>query len=429
MRVAIITENFLPKVDGVTRTLARLLEHLEANGHEALVLGPESGMQTYAGAQLVGTAGIPFPLYPELKLNLWRPLFIRKLMEFQPDILHFVDPVWLGAAGLAASYMFFSDIPTVSSYHTNLAAYAGHFGWGFLTPFMWAWNRLCHSQCALTFCPSRSTSLMLRKQGFRNVRIWPRGVDISLFSPSCRSLDLRSHWLGGAPADSKIIILYVGRVSFEKNLGIVIQAYKKMDHDRCHLVVVGHGPALEEIQDEFALSETPVTFTGYLQGRELATAYASADIFAFPSTTETFGQVVLESMASGLPVVGLNAEGVCDLVVHEETGLLLDVEGMERAEQYEAYRMYLTRLVEDKEARKRMSEAAIKDAQGHTWAEAMEKLVSGYRDVVAKSRRGIRERKLLRTAQASSEDSGVEEDYDEGFEGSVEGQREGHDID
>ncbi|RUS14347.1 glycosyl transferase group 1 [Jimgerdemannia flammicorona] len=419
MKIAIITENFLPKVDGVTRTLGRLLEHLEANGHEAMVLGPESGMETYAGAQLVGTAGIPFSPYPELKLNLWRPLFNRKLQEFQPDVLHFVDPVWLGATGIAASYIFFNGVPTISSYHTNLAAYCGHFGWGFFTPFMWAWNRWCHSLCALTFCPSKSTSAMLRKQGFKNLRIWPRGVDISFFSPSCRSPDLRSQWLGGDPPDSKTILLYVGRISFEKNLGLVIQAYKRMDHSRCHLVIVGHGPAFEEIQDEFAASNTPVTFTGYLQGCDLATAYASADIFAFPSFTETFGQVVLESMASGLPVVGLNAEGVCDLVTHERTGLLLEVGGMEREHQYEAYRSYLERMIEEPETRKRMGEEAVAGAQDHTWAEAMEKLVRGYREVVAKARRAQRIK-----GPDDGEDSGVEEDFDEGFEGSVEGNGE-----
>jgi glycosyltransferase involved in cell wall biosynthesis len=119
MRVAIIAENFLPKLDGVTRTLARLLEYLQANGHKALLLGPESGMEQYAGAEVVGTAGLPLPFYPELKFNFFRPLFIRPLSEFQPDIVHLVDPVIPGAAGLAAARLL--NKPLVSSYHTNLA--------------------------------------------------------------------------------------------------------------------------------------------------------------------------------------------------------------------------------------------------------------------------------------------------------------------
>src|SRR4030081_1356632 len=130
MRIAIITENFLPKLDGVTRTLALLLEHLQSTGHEALLLGPDSGMDHYAGAELVGTAGLPLPFYPELKLNFFRPLFLRRLNEFQPDIIHLVDPVILGAPGLAAARLM--NIPLVSSYHTNLAAYCEYFGFALL---------------------------------------------------------------------------------------------------------------------------------------------------------------------------------------------------------------------------------------------------------------------------------------------------------
>ncbi|CAO3680590.1 unnamed protein product [Umbelopsis ramanniana] len=406
MKIAIITENWLPKVDGVTRTLARLLEHLQLEGHQAILLGPESGMETYAGHELVGTAGIPFLPYPELKLNLWRPLFGKKLQEFKPDVIHLVDPVFLGAAALAACYLYCPDVPMVSSYHTNLAAYCGHFGWGFFTPAMWSWNRFCHSHCRLTFCPSKSTTEMLKKQNFKNLSIWPRGVDISLFSPQRKSNELRAQWMGLSEeeASQRTVILYVGRVSFEKNLGLVIQSYRRMDHNKCHLVIVGHGPAFDEIQTELAASNTPVTFTGYLQGEDLATAYASADIFAFPSFTETFGQVVLESMASGLPVVGLNAEGVCDLVTHEKTGLLLDVtDGMSREDQIVGYQANLERLVDNVSLRTTMGRDAIASSRKYTWFEAMEKMVQGYREVVA--------RKEADTIKDS--DSGVEEDFDD----------------
>ena len=146
MRIAIITENFLPKLDGVTRTLARLLEHLQSNGHQALLLGPESGMDYYAGAELIGTAGLPLPFYPELTFNFFRPLFMRRLNEFQPDIIHLV-----------------------SSYHTNLAAYCEHFGFSLLKEPMWLYNRFIHNQCAMTFCPSPSTAAMLRLQGFEHL--------------------------------------------------------------------------------------------------------------------------------------------------------------------------------------------------------------------------------------------------------------------
>lgn len=379
LRVAIITENFLPKLDGVTRTLARLLEHLQVQGHHALLLGPDAGMGEYAGAELVGTAGLPLPFYPELKFNFFRPLFLRRLSEFKPDIIHLVDPVILGATGIAAARFF--NKPLVSSYHTNLAAYCEHFGFGLLTRPMWLYNRFVHNQCSLTFCPSPSTAAMLRLQGFEHLRIWPRGVDNTLFWPLRRDEALRARWLASReePQD-KAILLYVGRVSWEKNLRLLIQAYRRMDHARCHLVIVGDGPAYAEVQQE--LADLPITFTGYLRGHELATVYASADVFAFPSYTETFGQVVLEAMASGLPVVGLLSEGVCDLVEDGVTGLLLNAHRLSEEEQIEGYKERLLRLVDAQQMRREMSRAALESARRHTWPEAMECLVRGYHEVI-----------------------------------------------
>jgi glycosyltransferase involved in cell wall biosynthesis len=380
MRIAIITENFLPKLDGVTRTLARLLEHLQGGGHQALLLGPESGMTEYAGAEVIGTAGVPLPFYPELKFNFFRPLFLRRLSEFQPDVVHLVDPVVLGAAGLAAARVL--GKPLISSYHTNLAAYCGHFGFPMFSRPMWFYNRFIHNQCALTFCPSPSTASMLQAQGFQHVRIWPRGVDTSLFTPARRSEALRASWLGDSSQDqeSKTILLYAGRISWEKNLRLLTQAYQEMDHTRCHLVIVGDGPALQEVKQE--LEGLPVTFTGYLRGEELARAYASADIFAFPSRTETFGQVVLEAMASGLAVVALQAEGVCDIVENQRTGFLLETGDLSPEEQAGAYARLLTRLVEQQELRQEMSRASLQEAGQRTWSKAMKSLIDGYEVVV-----------------------------------------------
>ncbi|MDQ2713893.1 MAG: glycosyltransferase family 1 protein [Chloroflexota bacterium] len=383
MRVAIITENFLPKLDGVTRTLARLLEHLHMQGHQAILLGPENGMDYYAGAQIVGTSGVPLPFYPELKFHFFRPLFIRRLNEFQPDIVHLADPVVLGAAGLAAAR--FLNKPVVSSYHTNLAAYCGHFGFPMLTQPMWTYNRFIHNQSALTFCPSPSTASMLHTQGFEHVRIWPRGVDTALFQPSKRSTELRASWLAGQKdADTKAVLLYAGRISWEKNLHLLTQAYRAMDHDRAHLVLVGDGPALKEVKQE--LAGLPVTFTGYLQGEQLAAAYASADIFAFPSTSETFGQVVLEAMASELPVVGVLAEGVCDLVQDGSSGFLLDVAGLDAEEQARSYRIRLEHLVYNAPLRSTMSQAALKEARQRSWSAAMQCLFDGYHEVIMDAR-------------------------------------------
>jgi glycosyltransferase involved in cell wall biosynthesis len=383
MRVAIITENFLPKLDGVTHTLARLLEYLQDGGHQALLLGPESGMTEYAGAQLVGTVGLPLPFYPELKFNFFRPLFVRKLSEFQPDVVHLVDPVVLGVAGLAAVRVL--GKPLVSSYHTNLAAYCEHFGFSRFTRFMWSYNRFIHNRCALTFCPSPSTASVLQAGGFERVRIWSRGVDTGMFRPERRNKTLRASWLEGSGSDEKVFLMYAGRVSWEKNLTLLIQAYREMDHERCHLVIVGDGPALQELKQEMAA--LPVAFTGYLRGEELAQAFASADVFAFPSRTETFGQVVLEAMASGLAVVALQAEGVRDLVEDGRTGFLLETVGLAEQEQAGRYRALLTHLVEQRELREQMGRACLQEASRRTWSEAMKSLLHGYGDVLEEYRR------------------------------------------
>ncbi|KAG2229133.1 hypothetical protein BDF21DRAFT_414203 [Thamnidium elegans] len=403
MRIAIITENFLPKVDGVTRTLARLLEHLQVTSHQVLLLGPETQLKTYAGAQLIGTFGLPFFLYPELKLNFWRPRFTESLIEFQPDVIHLVDPVFLGAVGLAVIRYYLPKTAIVSSYHTNLAVYCDHFGYGFLTSVMWRWNQFCHSFSGTIACPSASTLSILVEHGFKNISVWPRGVDISQFSPAQRSDNLRSRWMEEDLSDSKSIILYVGRVSYEKNIKLVIEAYGQMDHAQCHLVIVGHGPAFDEIQSLCLEASIPVTFTGYLQGQDLAQAYASADIFAFPSTTETFGQVVLEAMASGLPVVGLEAEGVKDLVCHQRTGLLMNAK-LSLEEQVITYRKLLVRLVTQKDACYEMSQEAVKKAKTYTWYKAMHCMVKIYQRAA-----GIVS--ITNEIKEDGEDSGVEEDY------------------
>jgi len=380
VRIAIITENFLPKLDGVTRTVARLLEYLQATGHQALLLGPESGMERYAGAEVIGTAGIPLPFYPELKANVFRPLFLRRLREFRPEVIHLVDPAVLGTAGLAVAHWL--HVPVVSSYHTNLATYCEHFGFGFLSEPMWAYNRFIHSWCALTFCPSPSTAAVLHERGFARLRLWPGGVDTGLFKPERRDGELRAAWLAvHTHPEGKVILLYVGRLSREKNLRLLVQAYRDMDHNRCHLVIVGGGPARSDLQQ--ALHGLPVTFTGYLSGEALAAAYASADVLAFPSTTETFGQVALEAMASGLPVVGLRAGGVRDQVTDEQTGLLLAYEQLSWEEQVVEYRLRLSRLVYDQQLRERMRVAALAEARTRNWPLAMERLLFGYQEVIA----------------------------------------------
>ncbi|GAA6003698.1 hypothetical protein JCM10207_003552 [Rhodosporidiobolus poonsookiae] len=469
LRIAIVTENFLPKIDGVTRTLAMLLEHLQAEGHEAMVLGPSTPLTSYAGAEVVATKGIPLlGVYRGLGLNFLRPRFIRKLREFQPDCAMFVDPIWLCAQTIPAVQYYFPDLPLVSSYHTNLAMYASLFGFSWLTPPMWALQRNLHGRCDLTFCPSPSTSRMLGEHGFENTRLWPRGVDVDLFRPSARDFALRQSW-GVEPLDldedrpsprlagssdvrlstddlpplhlpppysaqpastpsfsiptssaSKLVVLYVGRISWEKNLRLLIEALRGLEaadpatgRPAIQLVMVGDGPARAEAENLCATYGLGALFLGFRKGEELAAAYASADIFGFPSFTETFGQVVSEAQASGLPVVGLKAEGVSDLVQHRQTGLLLDLNDLVPVESsshltdgasssiptdphnlfalssptfptaVSKYRALIVEAATDHALRRAMGLSAHLVASKRSWFSAMENLVDGFRELAA----------------------------------------------
>ncbi|GMK54170.1 hypothetical protein CspeluHIS016_0107560 [Cutaneotrichosporon spelunceum] len=464
LRIVIVTENFLPKVDGVTRTLARLLEHLEREGHQCMLLGPGTGMSHYASHPLVGTAGVPLVVYPGLKLNFLRPKFLRTIQDFQPDVVHFVDPIWLGAQMLVALELGWAGedwvgkggpaIGTgtsgavVASYHTNLATYATLFGLSWLEPPMWRLQQWLYSKTKLTLCPSPSTRDMLESQAFANVRLWPRGVDLSQFSRKQRCPKMRSSWgvgdspegrqcihfsgrnaslpltppaspvvapAAGAQSDkplpTRTVLLYVGRVSWEKNLMLLLKAYGRLrttlpPEAVPKLVFVGDGPARTELHKICADEGYDAMFMGHRSGVELAQCYASADVFAFPSFTETFGQVVLEALASGLPVVGLDAEGTRDLVAHRQTGLLLplplDSDSPSRAwpticrdttnpvfhECVVGYADLLAEACTQHAQREAMAQRACTEGiRGFTWWDAMERCVDGYRESIRKARR------------------------------------------
>lgn len=369
MRVALVTENFLPKLDGVTRTLAMLLEHLQHHGHQAMVIGPEGTPRRYAGARVFGARGIALPFYPELRVSLPEPVFERRLMLFHPDLIHVVDPVILGAAGVTWGQRL--GVPVVSSYHTNLAAYCSYFRLGMLFEPTWLYRRYLHNQCVRTLCPSPSTRAELIKRGFTEVGVWPRGVDTELFSPERRSPAWRSRMTSRR---DRTIILYAGRLSHEKNLMSLVSSYLAVETPATQLVLVGDGPARSDL--ERALAGHNATCTGYLSGEALAEAYASADIFAFPSTTETFGQVVLEAMASHLPVVAFDAEGVRDQIRHGETGFLAP------AGDARAFTESLGILVNAPELRQCLGAEARRLATQRSWESAMECLLDTYRDVL-----------------------------------------------
>lgn len=372
MRVAILTENFLPKLDGVTRTLATLLEHLDRRGHSAILFGPEGGPQRYANAHVIGVKGPRLPFYPELRALVPLPRFGQRLAQFEPDVVHVAEPMLLGAAGIRWARRM--RVPVVASYHTNLSEYCAHFHLGALGEAVWKYRRFLHAQCAITLCPSLSTQRELERRDFPRVTLWSRGVDSTLFGPARRSAAWRRVTTG---ADDGAIVLYVGRLSLEKNLLSLVDAFKAIEDEQVRLVLVGDGPARPEL--ERVLAGHRATFTGYLRGEALAEAYASSDVFAFPSRTETYGQVVGEAMASGLPVVAFDADGVRDQVESGKTGLLAP------AGDTQAFAQAVRSLVARPELRAALGIRARQVAAGRTWERVMDDLLDIYRQVAMPS--------------------------------------------
>ncbi|MGD1941947.1 MAG: glycosyltransferase family 4 protein [Leptolyngbyaceae cyanobacterium] len=316
MRIALFTETFLPKVDGIVTRLKHTVEHLQRLGDEVMVFCPEGGLKTYKGAQIHGVSGLAFPLYPELKLALPRPSIGEALEKFNPDLIHIVNPAVLGMAGLF--YAKTLNIPLMASYHTHLPKYLEHYGLGMLEGVMWELIKAVHNQARVNLVTSTAMQSELSDHGVERVQVWQRGVDTELFRPALASRDMRDRLSQGHP--DAPLLLYIGRLSAEKEVDRIKPVLEAIPEAR--LALVGDGPHREDLEKHFA--DTHTHFVGYLAGEELAAAYASADAFIFPSRTETLGLVLLEAMAAGCPVVAANAGGIPDIVTDGENGYLFD---------------------------------------------------------------------------------------------------------
>ncbi|HKR28009.1 MAG TPA: glycosyltransferase family 1 protein, partial [Acidobacteriaceae bacterium] len=318
MRIAFFTETFLPKVDGIVTTLCQTILELRALGQEVLIFAPEGGIAEFEGFRVVGMRSRAFPLYPELRLAPPRASMRQALMDFRPDILHVADPALLGIAGLY--YGAALRLPVIVAYHTDLPKYLRYYGLGFLETSVWKILRARHRQATLNLATSEVMVDQLREHGIAPVALWPGAVDAERFRPCRRSDEMRRRLSAGNP-DSPLV-LYVGRLSAEKNLESLRSLLQAFPQAR--LALVGGGPHRARLERHFA--GLPVHFAGFLYKDELAAAFASSDVFVMPSRTETLGLVVLEAMASGLPVVGARAGGIPEMIDDGVTGYLVDTE-------------------------------------------------------------------------------------------------------
>ncbi|AXC13747.1 Glycosyltransferase [Acidisarcina polymorpha] len=316
MKIAIMTESFLPKVDGIVTMLTKTVECLRQSGDEVIIFAPSGGPSEIFGAEVVAMPSLAFPLYPELRLALPRTSMRQKLRAFQPDILHLFEPALLGVGGIYYSQEL--HIPLVVSYHTNLPAYLGYYKLGAIEGLTWKLMRERHRRASLNLCTSTAMIDDLGNHGVGQLALWERAVDANRFRPGAGTSEMRIRLSGGYPAAP--LLLYVGRLSAEKDVALLKDLFSVIPEMR--LAIVGDGPLRPELERQF--EHTATVFTGYLKGDQLASAYASADLFVLPSQTETLGLVLLESMASGCPVIACRAGGVPDAVQDGKTGFLFD---------------------------------------------------------------------------------------------------------
>ncbi|HZK04872.1 MAG TPA: glycosyltransferase family 1 protein [Actinomycetaceae bacterium] len=372
MRIAYFTEVFLPKIDGVVTRILRTLDELEPLGHEAIVFGPGNPPKEYAGAKVVRVNSVPFkPLYPEARFGLPTPGIAEALADFRPDVVHAVNPVWLGAYGVLASRR--RDIPLLASFHTDLPKYTVEMGISALKPTAEGIIRFLHNQAEINLCTSAPMVERAREFQLRRVDLWPKAVDTRTYHPDRYSREMRARLTGGHPEAP--LVLYVGRLSKEKNLADLVEPIRRLEDLGARLAFVGSGPQSEELEEMFAGTNT--VFAGYMNGDELGSAFASADVFAFPSTTETLGFVAMESMASGVPVVGADAGGIPDVIDDGVNGLLVPPRDPD------AMTARLRMLITDPGLRARLGAEARAESERHSWRTSTETLVRYYQDAIA----------------------------------------------
>ncbi len=367
MKIALFTETFLPKIDGIVTRLKYTVEYLVKLGHEVLVFCPDGGLTEHAGAKIFGVSGFPLPLYPELKLALPRPSIGSALEEFAPDVIHVVNPAVLGLAGLF--YAKAMKIPLMASYHTHLPKYLHHYGLGFLEGTMWELIKTAHNNAALNLCTSTAMIDELREHGVQRLDLWQRGVDTVQFHPKFQNRVMRERLSQGHP--DAPLLLYVGRLSAEKEIQRILPVLEAIPNSR--LALVGDGPYRSELERLFASSHT--NFVGYLRGDDLAAAFASSDAFLFTSRTETLGLVLLEAMAAGCPVVAANSGGIPDIVTNGRNGFLFvpeDERGLITATEH---------LLAQTQGGALRREARL-EAERWSWEAATRQLTDYYRHVI-----------------------------------------------
>jgi phosphatidylinositol alpha 1,6-mannosyltransferase len=379
MRLAIFTDTYPPQVNGVSRTLERLTAAVEARGGEVKVVTVEDP-EAADDARLDRWPAIPLWFYPQLRMAA--PARIRALdviERWKPTLVHSATEFGIGLSGLFAARE--KGVPFVSSYHTHFEQYIKFYNLEFLDPIAWPFLRWFHNSGLRTFAPSGIVANELTAHGFRGMRVWSRGVDTVRFNPSFRSRELRAR-LGAD--DHTVLVAYVGRLAPEKGIGVALEGMRialARNPGRLAFALAGDGPAEDKCRET---APPGAVFVGRLAGRALSEFYASADLFVFPSITETFGNVVLEAMASGPTVLAPDAGATTELATPETSFQFA-------AQDPGALASAVERLATDPLLRRRLAAAALAEAGTRTWDAVFDRLVADYREALSAPSRAHRQ--------------------------------------
>ena len=366
LRIVYVTETWPPEVNGVATTAARFVEGLALRGHRLLLVRPRQADVAPGAAHVLPpgieerlTAGSPLPFYAALRMGWARASALaRDWRDWQPDLVHVATEGPLGWSALAAARRL--GVPVTSDFRTNFHAYSRHYRVGWLQGPVLGYLRAFHRRTACTMVPTEALRRELAGQGFEGLSVVARGVDTRLFDPARRSAALRASW-GAHPDDP--VLLCVGRLAPEKNLMTLVDAYRSLQarHPRARLVLVGDGPQRAALQ----AACPQAVFAGPRRGEDLAAHYASADVFAFPSLTETYGNVTPEAMASGLALVAFDHAAASQLVRHGDNGLLA------APGDAEAFRLAIDRLLAQPDLRRAVGREARRSMQSQGWDEVV----------------------------------------------------------
>ena len=373
LRIALTSGNYNYTRDGANKSLNRLVGYLLKQGAAVRVYSPvvESPAFPPTG-DLIGTPAIPIPFRPEYRVPLGFGNHVRPDVDaFRPNMIHVSAPEFLGHS--AVRYARQHNLPVVASVHTRFDTYLQYYHLGFLKPVMTAALRRFYRRCDALICPSESMAAVLRAERMNDdIGIWSRGVETDIFNPERRSFEWRRS-LG--IADSDVVVGFFSRLVLEKGLDVVAEAVSELTRRKVphRVLIVGEGPA----GDDFAKQVPDAIFAGFLTGADLGRAVASMDMLLFPSVTETFGNVTLEAMASGIPIIGANATGTSSLVQDGVTGRLIEPRDIT------GYADALQHYVENADARAAAGAAGLKASKAYSWDAINATVAQTYLRVIA----------------------------------------------